>query len=263
MSDRPTGAVPGDEQFDIGPIEEGGEGEAPELDLDEDGNPVEPEEGGEEEEGGEAETPAAAKPRTGRPSQNQRLRERLERQDRELAELKGWRDAQQQQQRAQPVLDPVAQARAEQEKWERRAMMAPADALREVQEEARQEFRQAFQMQQFTTQDLIDKQAYEAQARTSRIHQQYQSQVETMLRAERTAGNYGATRDGILKYLVGQDAIARATGAAPAQRRAAAGRVSGQQARPTGARSDAARPQRPAADSVEAARARIAGKPLW
>ena len=118
-------------------------------------------------------------------------------------------------------------------------------------------------MQQLNTQELIDKQAYESQARTSRIHQQYQPQVEAMLRAERAAGNLSASRDGILNYLVGKDAIERANRGAPVQRRQAAVRVNGQQTRPTGARSDVARPERPQADSVEAARARIAGKPLW
>ena len=120
-------------------------------------------------------------------------------------------------------------------------MMSPTEAMQDMQREAYQQVGQALQMQQVQIQDQIDKQAYDQAATTSAAHRKYQSRVEQVMAAERARGNIGANRTAILKYLIGDDAINRGAAAAPAQRRAARGRVAAQTARPTNARGDAAR----------------------
>ena len=240
MSDTPREPVePVTEEFDPAEIVDELEPDEPEPDEGE-GDELEPE--GDE-------PPVVERPqRHGRKGEAQRYRERLDRTERELAELKAQRA-----QPAQPAFDPAAQARAEAEKWERRAMMSPVELVQDVQREARAEFQQAILAQQVQTQDLIDKQAYDARAETSRPHQIYRDRVETLLAAERARGNFGATRTAILKYLIGEDALERGARAVPRQQRAAAARLDGQRTRPVGARGDVARGgRRPAPGSLEA-----------
>lgn len=253
MSDLPDAEdlgeeIPDVDELDEIEVEEPEEGEEPpDQELDENGDPVEPE---------PQRRPAAR----GRRDQAARLRERLDRTERELQELRT--NQQNYRPQAAPV-DPQAYARAEQEKWERRAMMSPAEAMREVQQESEQRIQQYMMGVQLNTQDTIDKQAYAAEAKTSRVHRQYQAQVEALLANERARGNFAANRNSLLAYLVGQDTIRRSSAAAPKQRRQAAGRVAGQQTRPTSPRGDGGQARRPAADSYEAAVERVRGKPLW
>lgn len=241
MSDTPREPV-AEEEFELGDGDEPLEPEPDEPELDEEGEEPEPEEGEEPE-------PAAGEPRRqGRKGEAQRYRERLERTERELAELKT--------QRAQPApapVDPQAAARAEQEFYASLEMMAPTDAIRAIDQRRTAQFQQALLHQQSQINDRIDKQAYEAQARTSALHERYQQRVEDALRQEHAVGNFRPSREDVLAYLVGQDAIKRGSRAAAPQRRAAAARVEGQRARPTGARGDvAAGNRRPAAGSLEA-----------
>lgn len=239
MSDIPAGP-PGEEDLDLGEIVDDLEPE-----------PDEPEPEAEDEEppevDGEEPPEPVAQPRQGRRGQAERLRIKTDRLERELAELKA-RPAPV----AQPAIDPGAAQRAEAEKWERRAMMSPVEIAQDVAREFEGRMQQSLAMQQFTTQDLVDKQQYDAEARTSRVHQQYKQRVDTLLSSERARGNLGATRGAILAYLVGQDAIERANRAAPRQQRAAAGRVSRQQVRPGSTRSDGAAGSRTRPDADEA-----------
>jgi hypothetical protein len=177
--------------------------------------------------------------RRSRRDQNERLRIRLEKQDAELADL---RRQIQNPQRQQPQFDPAQAARLQAEENERLAVMGPAEAARYFYEKGLRETAQVIQQDRFQTQDLLDRQAYETAARSSRVHQQYKQRVDDLLASERARGNLGANRDSILKYLVGQDAIERATRAAPGQRSSAARRVAGQTVRPGTARGDGARP---------------------
>lgn len=242
MSDIPGGQPP-EEELDLGEIvDDPNDPPADELEeIDEEVEPLEPGEDDEPE-------PAAAQPRQGRRGQAERLRERLERTERDLAELRTQR-----QQPAAPTFDPAAAARAEQEFFASLDMMSPAEAIRAVDQRRTAQFQQALLSQQAQITDRIDKQAYDAEARTSVLHQKYRQRVEDQLRQEYAAGNLRATRTDILAYFIGQDALARAGRAAPAQRRAAAARVDGQRTRPAGARGDvAAGGRRPAADSLEA-----------
>jgi hypothetical protein len=240
MSDTPN-AEDGGEELDLGEIEEdadeGQEGDA----ADEgDGGHADGDEGQEEGQEGDGDV-AAAPQRTGRKTQAQRWRERAERAEREAAEARGFRAAAEQfQSRAQQQADPAAQQRAAEERANRLAMMSPVEAAEYIANERTQQFQQMLLMQQLQTEDRLDKRDYDQQARTDRHRAQYRERVERELQAERQAGNLRATRDGIFFRLFGQDAAERAARAAPGQRRAAARRVAGAQARPTGARGDGA-----------------------
>ena len=189
-----------------------------------------------------------AEPRQPRRTQNDRLRSRLAERDRELAEMRG-RIAVLERPAPAPAPDPGAQAAQEQAYWAgleqavNEGRMTNTQAMQQVAQRATQQFRQDLLTNQLTTRDQIDKQHYDAQQVSSKLHRDYAGRVEETLRSERASGNLGATRSAILAYLVGQDAIARASATLPQQRRAAAARVAGQQARPTGAGGDGARPQ--------------------
>lgn len=250
MSDVPTGPLPGD-------------GDAPDPNAVElpDTEPEDPPQDGEDEfvaEGDEApleeldEEPQQRQQqqqRRSRPGEATRWRERAAKLEAELAEARGYQRALQERPAAPPA-DPYAELRAYQQRW---SEMAPADAIVEALQYGAQQNQRAMMQAQIATNDRIDKQAYDAEARTSRIHQRYAPEVERMLQSERQRGNYVVTRADILFRLAGMEAVQRASQAAPGQRRAAAARVAGQQTRPGGARSDAGTGgRRPAPGSAQA-----------
>lgn len=253
MSDLPEDANPGDEELDLGEVDEEAEGDAGQEDEEhaDDGGSDEGQEEGEE--AGDVEPPAREGRQAGRrETQSQRLRRQNEELKQELAEARGFRQATEQFRPQQPQVDQAALQRAQQERADRLSMMSPVEAAEYIANEKMQLVAQALQNQQVTIQDRIDKQAYDQQARNSRVHEQYRQQVESLFASERARGNIGADRQSILEYLVGKDAVARASRAAPAQRRAANARVRGQQTRPTGARGDGASgSRRPVPGSAE------------
>lgn len=251
MSDIPTNEP---EDFDLGEIEEADDGEEAAEEVDVEGQ--DGDEGGEvdEAEGGEGDVaPSPAPARTGRKSAAQRWRDRAERTERELASLR-----QQVQGLAQPRPDPEAQRRAAEQEQALLEQMSPAEVYR-YQE---QKFQQRLQMQQLSIEDRIDKQAYDAAARNDPVYARHKDAVERIIAAEQAQGRF-QSRETVLTYVIGEEARKRATSDAPRQRRAAARRVAGAQARPTGSRSDAGGGRRPAGDSYEAALARLKGQPIW
>jgi len=165
----------------------------------------------------------------------------------ELAEARGFQQGMQARQ-----VDPQAAARAEQEFYASLQYMPEEQRLQAVVQRERQTMGSALAQIEFRSNDRADKQAYDIAARTSKVHQQYRSQVEQTLASERAAGR-NPDREVILKFLVGNDVLERASRAAPAQRNGAAARVASQQTRPTGARGDvAAKGRRPQPGSLEA-----------
>jgi translation initiation factor IF-2 len=221
----------GDEGAPTDADEAGGDG----LDGDDGDEP----EADEEEAEGEDEVEARPAPRRGGGSATVRAQRRRAQEaeartaalEREVAELR--------QIASRPAVDPAAAARAEQEWLAQLDMMTPAQAAQAVLERSRRENQQQLNMLHFQTTDRLDKQAYDATARTSKVHQQYRSQVEQVLASERAQGR-NPDREIILKYLVGNDVLERGARAAPAQRSAAARRVNGQRTQPTGARGNVA-----------------------
>ena len=242
MSDIPKDPIPGDEELDLGEVDEADEADAEGQD-DADGEGPSDDGDADEEQAGEeedVERPAREGRQPGRrETQSQRLRRQNAELQRELAEARGFRDgAEQFRSQPQPQIDYAAQQRAQQERADRLALMSPIEAMEFIANEREQRVAYALQQQQVALQDRIDKQAYDQAARGSRVHERYRQDVEKLLASERARGNVGADRESILAYLVGKDAVSRAARAAPAQRKAASGRVASQQTRPTGARGD-------------------------
>lgn len=200
-------------------------------------------------------------PRRGGGSQAIRQqRARAQAAERELAEER--RQRQEDRQRLQLLeqritQDPQAAARAEQEWYQSLELMTPAEQARQIMTRGRQEFAQHFQALQFQSNDRLDKQAYDAQARINPIFKKYAPDVERVLAAERAAGR-NPDREVILDVLYGREMRQRAERAAPAQRRAGAARGAAQRTQPTGARSTVAPgSRRPAPGSAEADEALI------
>ena len=247
-----------EEEIVLGPEAEGeidldegpeAEGDIDGGELDEDGNPVEP-----EEEDVLADEPAPR--RSGGGSQTirdqRRARQAAEARavdlERQLAEARGFQAGVT---ARQPAADPQAAQRAEQEFYASLELMAPAQAYQAIVARERQNVGNYVQGIEFRTNDRIDKQTYDIAARSSKVHQQYRSQVESTLAAERAQGR-NPDREVILKFLVGNDVLERAQRAAPAQRAGAARRVAGQRTQPTGARGDVSRTgRRPAPGTPE------------
>lgn len=271
MSDIPRDPRAPIEGVELGPIEDTEDvvdteivAEEPEgaidaeIETDADGNPVEVEEEVIPARGGGG----AATPRN--------LRARAQQAERERDELR----QQQAQDRArlqaleQRVLnDPGAAARAAAEERDRIAVMTPDEVSRYYYEKGTREFGGAIQALQMQTQELLDKQAYDAASRSSPLHQRYRSQVEQVLAFERAQGR-STTREVILDYLIGKDVRERSSVVAPKQRVAAAQRVAAVQARPTGGRGDVAAARRlvpgsAAADDAAIDAARRAGRSPW
>ena len=247
MSDIPGGAE-GADKLDSNAIPpEPIDGEEPILDdelLPGEPEPEEPEPGEEPEP-----KPVAAPNRA--QTRIQTLRERAERAEREAAELRGYRQALEQQPR-QPAVDPAAQQRQQldmlRQRWEQ---MSPADAILEALQYGAQQQQQNSFLQQRLIEDRIDQQAYATEARTSAQHQRYRDRVEQIVASERRNGNFAITRTDVLYRLIGEDVVNRATRAAPTQNRQAAARAAAQQTRPTGARGDAGGGRRPVPGSAE------------
>lgn len=258
MSDLPQDGSAAAEDLDLEFGEEPGEEEEL-LEGEEEG------EAGAEEGDGEpgAEEPLPAAARRQRPSQSQRLRGERDRLLTEMAELRGRFD-QMQRQSPQPGPDPRQREREEAEFYASLDTMTPAEAVRAAVARERQLIGQTLHRQQTATEDRIDKQGYDAQKATSAVHRQYADRVEQVIATERARGNFGVTRDAVLRFLVGDDAISRANASAGRQRTQAARRVQQQRVPPTSGRGDGARSgARAPADSLEAARERIRNKPLW
>ena len=201
---------------------------------------------GEDEDGQEDDVEAPPPPRRGGGSETIRAQRRRAQEaeartaalEREIAEMRGF-----QQGAAARQVDPQAAARAEQEFYASLEMMPPAQAYQALMQRGQGQVQAALQQIEFRSSDRADKQAYDIAARTSKVHQQYRTQVEQTLASERAAGR-NPDREVILKYLVGNDVLERSSRAAPAQRNGAARRVASQRTQPTGARGDAARGQR-------------------
>lgn len=239
MSDLPTGAAEGGEELDLEIIEDG-ETEDETDDVGADGAGDGSGDDGAAEGQEEGQEPQQEVGRRGRPRgrpfgeqirelQAQRAADKAE-YDRRLAEIQA---------RPQQA-DPQAQARADQEFWASLEMMSPAEAHRMVYQRARQEIAQQLVHQQVATQEAIDRQAYEAAAQSSRVHQQYRERVEALVASERARGNT-LPREVALKFLYGGDGLERTRKGAPAQQRQAQQRVARQVVRPSTGRGEVPR----------------------
>ncbi len=246
------------EEPELGPIEDDPNaeieadpvgGDDPEPELDEDGNPVETEPEPEDEiepeprRGGGSQTIRAQRARA------QAAEERAAKAERELAEARGFQAGAMSRQQ-QP--DPQAAARAEQQFYESLQYMTEEQKFQAVVNRERQQIGGYLQQLQFNQQDLVDQTRFEASCARSPTRDAYREKVEAY-RQDQLRRGFVISREEAYHLLLGRDTEARANKARPAQARNAARRVAGQQARPTGARSNMpTQSRRPAPGSAEA-----------
>jgi hypothetical protein len=184
------------------------------------------------------EPPQAAEPQRQRTRRGEEARWR-ERYERELADL---RQQVAQPRPQQPYVDPQAQLRAYQDRWNQMALEGRSgEAMAEMLQLGQQQIQQQTQRVQWDTRDAIDKQAYDSSVRQSALHRSYQPEVERLVASERARGNYAVSREDVLHQLVGRDAVARAARAAPGQVAAGRRRVAAQTTTPGTPRGDVAR----------------------
>lgn len=255
MSDRPN--RPQDGGGEPEPLDPNAETElvedddAGEVELEDEPEPGE----GEDPEPGEPEPDPEPTIRRGGP-RGRSIGER----DREIAELRGQVQTLLSQQRqpapAAPPQDPRAAQQAEEQFWAEIAQLPYEHQMRAVWNRAQQVIQGQLLNQQLSTRETLDRQSYESRIASSPIHARYRDRVEKMVADERARGNI-VDREVALKYIVGEDAINRANGAAPRQRREAATRVQQQQTRPTNSRGDGTARRRPEPGSAEADEALI------
>lgn len=244
-----------------------------ELDLDLDLDPTEPEpqepelpgvDEGEGEPGGEQpQEPAAPQPRPGRRERQARelreWRERTERLERELQQIRN--------QPPPPRIDPQEQARLQAqrdaEELQQVAQLPFEQQGRYWYQKAQRETQQQIQSTQLTVAQAIDKQTWDAACRVDPTRAAFAGRVDDLYNSELRAGRT-QNREILYYYLLGQEADRQRNQRSAKQRQQAGRRVQSQTTRPTGARSDGARPgTRANPDSIEAAYERIKGQPLW
>ena len=158
---------------------------------------------------------------------NKEQKEKAEKLEREMAELK--------QQVQQPRVNPDEARRLREEKL---SLMDPSERKQFVLEEQVQELRQQNYQTQLHVIDATDKAAYDAKASLNPIYAKHKDQVEKALASLRSKGN-NASREELLKWVIGNEALKKAGKPNPASRQAAARRVESAKAKPAASRSDA------------------------
>ena len=240
MSEIPNGALDGGEELDLGEVDEEADGDATETDASADDEGAEDDgdgQGQDEGQEGDVEPPSRGR----RPGRSERLRERLERTERELAEARGFRQAAEQFQRQpqQPQVNYEAERVA---KWEadNLPMMSAQEVSAYHYNKLRNEAQQTLILHQLQMQDTLDKRDFANAARTSKLHAQYKDAVEREVAAETARGILQHDREAILDRLHGRASRENAERDAPRQRKAAAARVRAQRTQPTNGRGDGA-----------------------
>ncbi len=249
-------AEDGVESLELDDFEPEDEGEAEEVDLGEGAGDESAEEGDE----GAARPPPQARrpgPRQRLAAEVKALREKTERQERELARVQGQQQAYQ-----QPRVDPAEQARRDQAEREQVALYPVEQQLAYWRDKDRREIGQALVNQQVQFGETIDKREWNAACRTDKVRSRFADRVEQALASERQAGR-NHTREEIYYALLGQEMDGKRGQQGARQRREGAARVRSQTTQPGAARSDVARERRPDGDSIEDIRRRVSGRPLW
>lgn len=165
-------------------------------------------------------------------------------------------------QRAPQQISPEEQARRQAEEQARLEMMTPAEVARYFAEQTERRVAAAVGSIQFQTADQIDRQAFEAEARSNPLLRPIKDKVESLLQQERAQGR-NTNRLIVAKYVLGDELMTRHSQRAPQQRRAANGRVQRQTTTPANGGGDARREGgRQGDDSYEAALRRVRGVSL-
>lgn len=211
-----------------------------------------------------AERPPERRPQPG-PRQrlareNRELKERTERLERDLAQIR--------QQQAAPRADPYEAQRREQEWLNQVALLPPDQAAAAWAQRTRGEVAAALQQNQQTVTDQIDRTSWDSACRTDPVRRQYARQVEEIIQGLPPSAI--RNRETVFAYVYGKEVLRRREAGLRPQRQAAARRVAQQTTRPANgaARSDGPR-QREQTNSSNASveerwrRLMESGRPLW
>jgi hypothetical protein len=247
----------------IGMDEDDGEGEQGQTtDADEgqdEGDPVEDDEGEAEDEGlleprqqPQRDTRSNNSVRESR-RRAQEAEQRASRFEQELADLKRQFAQAQQPRPTQQDLE-----RLRQEEDERLALMTPAEIGRYYRDQMARDMQVQFQQQQMRTAEDTDRRNFASIAQTNPLARRYADDVEKLVTERRNAGE-NVPREVALAFLIGREAIAKATGRKPSG--SSQRRVEGTRTRPTNAtgQGQGARRGERGDDSLESLERRLKG----
>lgn len=136
-----------------------------------------------------------------------------------------------------PRTDPQAEARALQAEYERIGMLPPDQMAASLDGLIQRRVNAGVQQ----VLDRQDAMAFDQMRRGNPQVAKLAPQVEQMIGALRAQGNYATTREQVVSYLIGQQVLNRTTAATAQQRTAGAARVRAQTTRPANGRGDVPR----------------------
>jgi hypothetical protein len=148
-------------------------------------------------------------------------------------------------QQNRPPAGETPEARAQ-----RLALLTPEERITAELHEARRDFSQQMQVVQFQSQDNSDRAAYEAKATVDPLYAKWRPKVETEL-AELRRQNMNVSRERLMYYLIGKNAVEGRQAVKGQQRAEGRRRVEQQRTRPANSGSDVAGSRRDRNASLE------------
>lgn len=134
-----------------------------------------------------------------------------------------------------------ANARATQEseaqERARLAEMLPEERYEYLRQKDKREFEARFGQMQFQTAEIADKAAFDAKAEINPTYRRYAAKVEAKLQELRRTGQ-NVSREALLKFVIGEDALKNGSRVGSKQRKAANGRLARETTRARNGRSD-------------------------
>ena len=244
MSDlpRPGEVLPDEDEIDPGVIDDGEPLDPAAPELDDDGNPIAPAEL--DENGDPVEPDPQPQPRQNAQQRRDdrargRLRDVTAERD-EFARRLAAVEARQQAPAPVQQVDPAAAQREEQTFWASLEQMLPHEQVRAVAERERQRYQQQSAAIAIGSFDQFDRYEFAQLQATNRWAERLAPRVEAVLQERRRNGDYSMGRKAIFTYLYGEEMLKPRPAQAQRQRQQAAARVAGQTVSPAAARGDIA-----------------------
>jgi hypothetical protein len=169
--------------------------------------------------------------------------EELRKRDQQIADLNRRLDGmlQTSQRNRQPAETP-------EQRETRLALLDPVERMRVEMQESQQVSQRQMAQMAFTFQDSSDKATFDAKALVDPLYGKWGPKVEEALRNLRDKGQ-NVSREQMLKYLIGEAALAGRKSQTGQQRKAAAGRMARNRTSPSNSRSDAQGERRGGSDA--------------
>jgi hypothetical protein len=173
-------------------------------------------------------------------SSTREAKEKADRLERELSEIKAAQRAQEQRSQQESPTDRAA----------RRALMDPIEVMREDLRESEQRTAQLLQRTAMESQENNDKSSYNSLLREKPHLKRYDAEVERVRVEQQAAGRF-VPREVLLKLAIGDAAMKAAEKKGPQAQREGQRKVAAQQSRPAAGRSDTATQRGRQGDSAE------------